>query len=421
MLKHLEEKIGINQKTREEFADDPLKFIESEADLEQGLYGMFKDLGGHLVVGQLLAHPNSDIAVSAIGVLNELTDEDVVGEGVDEKAQEGIQALATALLSDSILKLVLDVLEKLDESRDDDKEGVFNALSVLGRCRVLTTENCVAINPDLDTPIFSLYAPWMITRISQGKGFDSVRGYVAEILAILLQSSKENRIRLVELGGLDTLLQILSYYRKRDPKDGDEVEMMENVFDVVCGLVQEPFVCPKFVEAEGIELMLIMIKERKMSRMRAFKLLDHALHGTKTEACAQFVNLGGLKSLFTAFMKKGSAKYKKEYSESYSQKEEDEHVVSILYSLFVNLQDADDVIKRLVYKFVEQDFEKLHRLLLLHAEYSARVENAETDDYLDRLDAGQYLVQLVDAIILFCCKASPEIIGDRVPVLLEGL
>lgn len=36
--------------------------------------------------------------------------------------------------------------------------------------------------------------------------------------------------------------------------------MMENIFDVCCHLVQEPEVYPKFVDAEGIELMLIMIK-----------------------------------------------------------------------------------------------------------------------------------------------------------------
>ena len=86
-------------------------------------------------------------------------------------------------------------------------------------------ENCVSIDPDVDSDIFSLFAPWILTRISQGKGFDSVRGYVAEILAILLQSSQSNRIRLVELGGLDSILQILSYYRKRDPKNADEVKI----------------------------------------------------------------------------------------------------------------------------------------------------------------------------------------------------
>ena len=63
----------------------------------------------------------------------------------------------------------------------------------------------------------------MLTRLGAGKGFDSIRGYVAEILAILLQRSSENRMRLIELGGLDVVLQILSYYRKRDPKVADEV------------------------------------------------------------------------------------------------------------------------------------------------------------------------------------------------------
>ena len=36
--------------------------------------------------------------------------------------------------------------------------------------------------------------------------------------------------------------------------------MMENIFDVCCHLVQEANVCSKFVDAEGIELMLIMIR-----------------------------------------------------------------------------------------------------------------------------------------------------------------
>ena len=71
----------------------------------------------------------------------------------------------------------------------------------------------------------------MLTRIEIGKGFDSIRGYVAEILAILLQNSSENRMRLIELGGLDVVLQILSYYRKRDPKNADEVRVLINLYN----------------------------------------------------------------------------------------------------------------------------------------------------------------------------------------------
>lgn len=36
--------------------------------------------------------------------------------------------------------------------------------------------------------------------------------------------------------------------------------MMENVFDVVCTLVDSKSISERFVDSEGIELMLIMIK-----------------------------------------------------------------------------------------------------------------------------------------------------------------
>jgi beta-catenin-like protein 1 len=151
--------------------------------------------------------------------------------------------------------------------------------------------------------------------------------------------------------------------------------------------------------------------------MRAFKVLDHALHGDKVLACSQFITLGGLSPLFTAFMKKGSAKYKKEYPE-YSQREEDEHCFSILCSLFLNVEQVD-CRNRLVYKFLENDREKFHALLISHAEYVLLAQN-DHDDYLDRLDSGLYHLQLIDTLVLFCCKESAEI-KDRIPLLLEGV
>lgn len=91
LLRKVEAEIGTNQSLRMKHADDPLKYIDSEADLAEackdltrlseqpGLYNYFiKQLQGHIVIGQLLAHPNTDIGISAIGLLNELTDDDVV-------------------------------------------------------------------------------------------------------------------------------------------------------------------------------------------------------------------------------------------------------------------------------------------------------------------------------------------------------
>lgn len=130
--------------------------------------------------------------------------------------------------------------------------------------------------------------------------------YAAEVLAILLQSSSSNRKKFIELDGIDSILQILSSYRKRDPaKDSDEEEFAENLFDSLICLVEEDSGKTKFVEAEGIELALIMLKEGKFSKPRALRVLDHALGGVGgAPACERLVEAAGLKTVFGMFLKK---------------------------------------------------------------------------------------------------------------------
>lgn len=130
--------------------------------------------------------------------------------------------------------------------------------------------------------------------------------YASEVLAILLQSSGTNRKRFLELDAIDSFLQLLSTYRKRDPEKGtEEEEYVENVFDCVTCCVDDQEGKQKFLDAEGVELCLIMLKEGKMSRPRALRLLDHALGGEAGAACCEkLVEAAGLKILFTMFMKK---------------------------------------------------------------------------------------------------------------------
>lgn len=82
---------------------------------------------------------------------------------------------------------------------------------------------------------------------------------------------------------------------------------MENVFDVLCTSLHTPAVKSAFLEGEGIELMCLMLKEKKLARTRAIKTLDHALQGpTGILLCEKFVEMLGLKTLFSAFMGKVS-------------------------------------------------------------------------------------------------------------------
>ena len=136
--------------------------------------------------------------------------------------------------------------------------------------------------------------------------------YSAEVLEILLQSSLANRSRLVELDASDILLQLLSAYRKRDPeRDSYEEEYVENLFGCLICAVREFDGKKKFVAAEGVELCLIMLREGKMSKPRALRLLDHALQGPRSGVVAEsLVEAAGLKTIFRMLMKKVNRTYR---------------------------------------------------------------------------------------------------------------
>lgn len=151
--------------------------------------------------------------------------------------------------------------------------------------------------------------PWLQNRVQRKENpVSQNKQYAAEILAILLQSSPKNRQRFIEVDGVDILLQILSAYRKRDPdRDTDEEEYVENLFDCLTCTVDEDEGKAKFVEGEGIELAQIMLREGRMSKPRALRVLNHVLSGEGgLGACERFIEAAGLRTVFGLFMKKVS-------------------------------------------------------------------------------------------------------------------
>lgn len=149
--------------------------------------------------------------------------------------------------------------------------------------------------------------PWLLARVQQKETpVTQNKQYAAEILAVLLQSSAKNRKRFADLDGVDVLLRLLSAYRRRDPeKDSDEEEYVENLFDCLTCVVDEDEGKDKFVQAEGVELAQIMLREGKLSKQRALRTLDHALAGQGGVAgCERLVEVAGLRTVFGMFMKK---------------------------------------------------------------------------------------------------------------------
>ncbi|CAG8478240.1 13480_t:CDS:10, partial [Acaulospora colombiana] len=429
MVLKFEKAIAKNQELRVKYSEDPSKFMESEADLDEeikhlltlaevpDLYPEIVQLGlpTHLV--SLLSHENTDIAIDVVELLNELTDEDVAAEQDDD----AMKVFIDALLENQVLELLVQNLARLDEEEPNDKQGVFNTLGVI--------ENFTSFDPSLSERIIrdTNVLEWMLGRIKV-KMFDSNRQYCSEILSILLQNSRVNRLKLGESGGIDVLLQVLNAYKRRNPKDADETEMMENFFDALCSALTEPEIKKRFLEGEGVELMLIMMKEKMMSRMRSIKVLDHALSTPEgANCCERFVDIFGLRTLFSAFMRKGLKKLKKTYK-NFSEAEEEEHIISIIVSLLKNLPLESEHRLRLIGKFIENDFEKVDRLLEMRESYESRVavvdkeiekekEELEDDDdeqdleefYLRRLDAGLFTLQMIDLTVAWICHEESKV------------
>jgi beta-catenin-like protein 1 len=423
-----EKKVKKNAELRGKYENDPAKFMDSEADLDAEikswsllsehpeLYQEFAESEAVASLVGLLAHDNTDIAIATIEIVAELLDEDVQAE------QEQWDTLVDALLSADLLGLLMSNLGRLDEENESDRSGVYHTLAVL---ESLGGQQAVAEKIGSEKVLL-----WLCDRIKAAeKPVGQNKQYAAEVLQVLLQSSPLLRRRLaVEVDGVDLFLQLLAAYRKRDPpKDTHEEEYSENLFDALTCVVDENEGRLKFVEAEGVELCLIMLKEgTKNIIQRALRVLDHATNGqgvAATEVCQRIVEAAGLKTLFSIFMKGKDAA-------------NTEHVIGISSALLRLLPGDSAARIRTLAKFAEKDFEKVKKLVQLRQSYASRVavvdreisqeqtalSNEEVEDRADewfsrRLDGGLFCLQMIHVILAWLIA---EDVGIK-KLLLEEL
>ncbi|KAF1821588.1 DUF1716-domain-containing protein [Dissoconium aciculare CBS 342.82] len=416
-----EKKITKNAELRARYESDPEKFMASEAELDAEiktwsllsehteLYGEFAASGTAASLVGLLAHENTDIAIGAIEIISELLDDDVQIEPPQW------DALTTALLDSDLLELLMSNLSRLDEDNESDRSGVYHSLSVLEH---LASQEAVAEKVGQDNVL-----DWLCKRIARAESLMSQnQQYAAEVLQVLLQSSHVVRKRLTtdKIDGVDLFLRLVARYRKRDPpKDSNEEEFTENIFDALACVVEISEGKTKFVQCEGVELCLLMLKDAsKRIACRATQILDHAAGGQSVEAvavCQKIIEAAGLKPLFAAFMKSNDH-------------ELIEHLLGI-FSAFLRVLPGDSAERiRTLAKFAEKDYAKVAKLLQLRKEYVQRVEKTEKDLradqslldedeieerevewYLYKLDGGLYHLQIVDTILAWLIAESADV------------
>lgn len=358
-----------NQEMRIKYPDNPEKFMESEVDLHSviqelkgvatvpDLYSVLVELHGIPSILELLAHPNTDIAVAIVDLLQEVTDVDILGE-----SSEGAEILIEALRKQQVCALLVQNLERLNEEVKEEADGVHNSLAIV--------ENLTEMHSDIvrEAAEQGLLA-WLLKRLKQKSPFDPNKLYCSEILSILIQTNNDNRLMLGTIDGIDGLLQQLAIYKRHDPSSTEEQEYMENLFNCLCSALMAKENRDRFLKGEGLQLMNLMLREKKMSRNGSLKVLDHAMSGPDgRENCNKFVDILGLRTIFPLFMKTP----KRNKKHLLSSDEHEEHVCSVIASMLRNCRGAQR--QRLLSKFTENDHEKVDRLLELHLKYLEKVE-----------------------------------------------
>jgi beta-catenin-like protein 1 len=229
----------------------PGRFIDSEADLDVAIktllplsqapslaYPEMVRFGTTETLVGLLSHENTDIVIDVVEVVHELTDEDVGDEDLDvdeddENKEAPLKTLIDGLVcrlysttnklsyvlqqAYSILELLVDNLGRFKEEEDVDRQGLFHVLGEL--CSPLRNtsynraigifENIIGFNPQLSSHLVDKTAlmKWLLSRI-QAKTHDGNRGYVAELLVILLQNNRHNRAKFAAADGIEILLTV---------------------------------------------------------------------------------------------------------------------------------------------------------------------------------------------------------------------
>ncbi|KAM8703527.1 hypothetical protein ACLKA7_008192 [Drosophila subpalustris] len=420
-----------NQEMRIKFSDNPEKFMESELDLHTviqelkavatvpDLYPLLVELHGLHSLLELLAHQNTDIAVAVVDLLQEVTDVDILGE-----SSEGAEALIEALRKEQICALLVQNLERLNEQVKEESDGVHNTLAIV--------ENLTEIDGEFvrEAATQGLLA-WILKRLKGKSPFDPNKLYCSEILSILIQTENENRLLLGTLDGVDVLLQQLAVYKRHDPASNEEQEYMSNLFNCMCSALMARENRDRFLNGEGLQLMNLMLREKKMSRNGSLKVLDHAMAGQDgRENCNKFVEILGLRTIFPLFMKTP----KRNKQRLLSVDEHEEHVCSVIASMLRNCKGTQR--QRMLAKFSENDYEKVDRLLELHLKYLAKVEAIDREidqqpkdigidedeeaenNYIKRLTGGLFTLQRIDYILLEV-SATTEAVKQRVLQILN--
>ncbi len=240
------------------------------------------------------------MAIDCIALLNELVDAETIGQEGEEivpfvefitgaktraaAASSSAAAAASSSINQSsslFLSTIVSALFRFPSEHESvQSTAVSHLLSVLEN---LTDLDPQGVSTALATQNKSKLIEWGMTRIKEEQ-FNANKLHASEILSIVLtnagkagQDAMSSPSVLAGLG-VKSLVRLLAKYRKQDPSNSEEVEFLENLFDILCvSLHAHEKNQKQFRENDGLQLMITMIKRATYAKNAAFKTIDFAV------------------------------------------------------------------------------------------------------------------------------------------------
>ena len=487
-----------NALQRAKHIDNPSQYMESELMLHQQIAAFSAvaaaspSLYPNVLEGEqvllnhfwaLLSHENNDVALTVIHVLVEWLDP-------EQQQQQGNDVRFVADLAKAIvqggLELILANLGRINASGDDETdqqglEDIYVMVETLIEMELqgdrLTKDQSVAAWLVESTGIVSflfgqlqsednrMRAAEVLSLVFQQQEVHSVLKDLTKIppyRSILVddeddgddnddaddkrkKKKKRKKTKKEDTDGIEVLLQGIAEFRKKQPASEAECDYLENlVLAMASALTFSTTNVTRFIEAQGMELVIRCVRERVHTGGVGLSLLD--LRNKK--ACEQLVAIGALKHIFPLFLGRSlpkafsplatlssststsaaaTAATKKAKKEWHAKLESS--MINIVYNFTRFLTDSSpkDAKQRLLVKFLEKDCEKCDRLVELLLRYDEKARKAEykfyrsdaEDSLLDqdevelaaldaKLQGGGDLFHRLGAVCAFCCINSKK-------------
>ncbi|CAI2370204.1 unnamed protein product [Moneuplotes crassus] len=212
------------------------------------------------------------------------------------------------------------------------------------------------------------------------------------------------------------ILMQIAEYRTKPIESETEYEEAADLFLELNTILLEPEGKQIFELHKGLELMMILYRKQRNLRSFIIKSLNFALE-QRAKLCSKFIEMSGLPVLFSFFMRKDSQKKKKKayvYKQDQDEIEEDEQSCISLISNLLRITKGVEF-DRVFYKFKENKFEKIDRLIELHKYYTNKVRTTPEEEE----DDGYFTLQIIDFVIIFLINLKDFDIEDHFKLLLE--